>query len=178
LVTEFPPGSGPKAGNFPRRNRIISGLSVGTLVTEAALQSGSLITARLAAEQGREVFAIPGSIHNPLARGCHALIRDGAKLVETARDILEELADVLGPFPAERPIPREDVDGGRGGDGLDGDYLGLLDAMGRDPVAPDELIRRTELPANSIASMLLLLELRGYVSSLPGGRYCRTAASP
>jgi len=175
LVTEFSPGSTPKGENFPRRNRIISGLSVGTLVTEAALRSGSLITARFAMEQGREVFAMPGSIHNPLARGCHALIRDGAKLVETAQDVLEELVESLGPFlTAEIPPTTESTEGRAR---LDPEYRRLLDAMGHDPVAPDELIRRTELPAQSISSMLLLLELEGYVSSCPGGRYCRTQSS-
>lgn len=175
LVTEFPPGSGPRGENFPRRNRIISGLSLGTLVTEAALRSGSLITARYAVEQGREVFAIPGSIHNPLARGCHALIRDGAKLVETAQHVLEELVSVLGPFTetAQASVGN----GTRGKDGLDADYRRLLDAMGHDPVAQDELIRRTSFPAQNVSSMLLLLELEGYVSSHPGGRYCRTVGS-
>jgi DNA processing protein len=175
LVTEFPPGSSAVGRNFPRRNRIISALSLGTLVTEAALRSGSLITARFAAEQGREVFAIPGSIHNPLARGCHALIRDGAKLVETAADILEELAPLLGPFAEETP---DRVEQGNGGPSrLDAEYLRLLESMGHDPVAPDELIRRTGMPAESVSSMLLLLELEGYVSSYPGGRYCRSKAS-
>ena len=173
LVTELPPGCGPRGENFPRRNRIISGLSVGTLVTEAALRSGSLITARYANEQGREVFAVPGSIHNPLTRGCHALIRDGAKLVETAQDILEELVPLLNSLTA--PAPAFDAVKAQTGDrpGLDADYQSLLAAMGHDPVSPDELIRRTGLPANGIASMLLLLELEGHVSSYPGGRYCR-----
>ncbi|WP_133511205.1 DNA-processing protein DprA [Candidatus Thiosymbion oneisti] len=172
LVTEYPPGTAPVGRNFPRRNRMISGLSLGTLVTEAALKSGSLITARYAVEQGREVFAIPGSIHNPLARGCHALIRDGAKLVESAADILEELAPLLGPLTAETTEP----DGSGSGDpgDLDADYLRLLENLGHDPVSPDDLIRRTGLPAQDIASMLLLLELKGYVSSCPGGRYCRS----
>ncbi|MCG6863279.1 MAG: DNA-processing protein DprA [Chromatiaceae bacterium] len=173
LVTEYPPGSAPIGRNFPRRNRIISGLSLGTLVTEAALKSGSLITARYAIEQGREVFAIPGSIHNPLARGCHALIRDGAKLVESAADILEELGPLLGSLAVE--ATEKTGNGTRNLDGLDAEYLLLLENLGHDPVAPDDLIRRTGLPAQSIASMLLLLELEGYVSSSPGGRYCRRA---
>jgi DNA processing protein len=176
LVTEFPPGSEPRAENFPRRNRIISGLCVGTLVTEAALRSGSLITARYAGEQGREVFAVPGSIHNPLARGCHALIRDGAKLVETAHDILEELAPQLGALLATTSLPAADGTAAAA-PGLDVGYRDLLDAIGHDPVAPDELIRRTGLPANDVASMLLLLELEGHVSSYPGGRYCRAKPS-
>ncbi|MEA3274579.1 MAG: DNA-processing protein DprA [Pseudomonadota bacterium] len=174
LVTEFPPESAAVGRNFPRRNRIISGLSLGTLVTEAALKSGSLITARYAGEQGREVFAIPGSIHNPLARGCHALIKDGAKLVETAQDILEELAPLLGSFIAEAAELAGADAQSAGAQGLDAEYLLLLDAMGYDPVSADELIRRTSLAAESIASMLLLLELEGYVSSYPGGRYCRS----
>ncbi|WP_089728655.1 DNA-processing protein DprA [Candidatus Thiosymbion oneisti] len=172
LVTEYPPGTAPIGRNFPRRNRMISGLSLGTLVTEAALKSGSLITARYAVEQGREVFAIPGSIHNPLARGCHALIRDGAKLVESAADILEELAPLLGPLTAETTEPDRNGSGDPGD--LDADYLRLLENLGHDPVSPDDLIRRTGLPAQDIASMLLLLELKGYVSSCPGGRYCRS----
>jgi DNA processing protein len=175
LVSELPPDSPARAEHFPRRNRIISGLSLGTLVTEAALGSGSLITARLASEQGREVFAMPGSIHNPLARGCHALIRDGARLVECAQDILAELA------PALRTAAAPAAGCAQGGSGaapvaagapqLDGDYRRLFTAMGHDPVAVDDLIRRTGLPADSVASMLLLLELQGRVSSYPGGRY-------
>jgi DNA processing protein len=175
LVSEFPPGVGPRAENFPRRNRIISALSLGVLVTEAALRSGSLITARFALEQGREVFAIPGSIHNPLARGCHALIRDGAKLVETAQDILEELAPALRPLLRLPGEPAKADGEGIGADtALDPDYRALLDAMGHDPVSADVLVHRTGIPADGISSMLLLLELEGYVSSHPGGRFCRS----
>jgi DNA processing protein len=174
LVTEFPPGVEPRAEHFPRRNRIISALSLGTLVTEAALRSGSLITARYAGEQGREVFAVPGSIHNPLARGCHALIKDGAKLVETAGDILEELAPVLRPFTQPSPGQPAGEDPGDGSEAtLDEDYRSLLAAMGHDPVATDVLVRRTGIAAKDVSSMLLLLELEGYVSSQPGGRYSR-----
>jgi DNA processing protein len=176
LVTEFPPGVGPKGENFPRRNRIISALSVGTLVTEAALRSGSLITARYALEQGREVFAVPGSIHNPLARGCHALIRDGAKLVETARDILEELAPALGAYTRQTGGGEPAGAGAGDAGGLldDQDYRTLLEAMGYDPVSADTLVHRTGFAANGVSSMLLLLELEGYVSSQPGGRFFRT----
>jgi DNA processing protein len=173
----------PRGENFPRRNRIISALSIGTLVTEAALRSGSLITARFAAEQGKEVFAVPGSIHNPLARGCHALIREGAKLVESAQDVLEELAPLLRPFtlrttPAAANAPPRPGESGPNGpeSALDADYRRLLDAMGHDPVSPDALTQRTGIAANGISSMLLLLELQGYVSSHPGGRYSRTRA--
>jgi DNA processing protein len=198
LVTELPPGTGPHASHFPRRNRLISGLSLGTLVVEAAPNSGSLITARYAAEQGREVFAIPGSIHNPLARGCHALIRQGAKLVDGADQILEELSAQLGPFMTEsaaamRPpdAPSSDVSvasdqtagqpaGQPAGqtanrpaepDDLDPDYRRLLGCIGHDPLAPDELIARSGLSAQTVSSMLLLLELQGRVISHPGGRY-------
>jgi DNA processing protein len=173
LVTEYAPGSKALGSNFPRRNRIISGLSLGALVTEAALKSGSLITARYAVEQGREVFAIPGSIHNPLARGCHSLIRDGAKLVETAGDILEELAPLLDSLSRDRAQPSRA--GAPPAPGRDAEYRVLLDALGHDPLSADELIRRTDLPAETVASMLLLLELEGSVSSCPGGRYCRSA---
>lgn len=173
LVSEFPPGVQARAENFPRRNRIISGLSVGTLVVEAALRSGSLITARLALEQGREVFAIPGSIHNPQARGCHGLIRQGAKLVESAQDIIEELGALLGGLEAAHPPvgvnqypTSERLE--------DPEYQSLLKALGYDPVSIDELIARSGLTAEAVSSMLLLLELDGHVSSAPGGRYSRT----
>ncbi|PVV13316.1 MAG: DNA protecting protein DprA [gamma proteobacterium symbiont of Ctena orbiculata] len=171
LITEFPPGIPAKAENFPRRNRIISGLALGTLVVEATLQSGSLITARLSSEQGREVFAIPGSIHNPQARGCHALIRQGAKLVESAQDIIEELGSLFATLdtrgePGTARQTALDFE-------ADADYQLLDQALGYDPVSVDELIARTGLTAEAVSSMLLLLELEGHVSSAPGGYYCR-----
>ncbi len=168
LATEFPIGTGPRPENFPRRNRIISGLSLGTLVVEAAIRSGSLTTARHAVEQGREVFAIPGSIHNPLARGCHALIRQGAKLVETAADILEELG-VRIETAAEntRPRPPEPCM-------LSPDQLQLLDYMKFDTITVDQLVTRSGLTAAAVSSMLLILELDGRVVSQAGGRYART----
>jgi DNA processing protein len=172
LVSEFAPGEGPRARNFPRRNRIIAGLSLGTLVTEAAPRSGSLITARAAAEQGREVFAVPGSIRNPLARGCHALIRDGAHLVEEPAQILAELVPRLRAVLDSPPASTAPA-GPTAGLDLDPDYRRLLDALGFDPTAPDELIRRTGLSAQAVSSMLLVLELEGHVASVPGGRYCR-----
>ncbi len=172
LITEFLPGTPAKPGHFPRRNRLISGLSLGTLVVEAAKQSGSLITARLAAEQGREVFAIPGSIHNPLARGCHDLIRQGAKLVESARDVVEELGPLLGHMQLpHQPEQKRDADES---ESWDQDYRRLLDCLGFDSAPMDLLIQRSGLTADAVSSMLLLLELEGYVSSAPGGRYCLT----
>lgn len=171
LVSEFPPGTPALAGNFPRRNRLISGLSLGVLVVEAALQSGSLITARLAAGQGREVFAIPGSIHNPLARGCHRLLRDGAKLVESANDVLEEIAPLLAEVSnsvdtTSRDQPAESADMES-----DPDYQQLLAAMDFDAVRVDQLIERTGLAAEAVSSMLLILELQGRVALTPGGSY-------
>lgn len=174
IITESPVGTVPHKGLFPRRNRIISGLAIGTLVVEAAKESGSLITARLAMEQGREVFAIPGSIHNPLARGCHSLIRQGAKLVETADDILEELAMLVNLNPSRHttapnqgaiPSLIEDT-------ALDASYRQLLDSMEYEPVSIDELVERSRLKAADIASMLLILELQGVVVS-QAGRYAR-----
>ena len=155
VISEYPLGTPPLAAHFPQRNRIIAGLSQGTLVVEAAVRSGSLITARLAAEQGREVFAIPGSIHAPQARGCHALIRQGAKLVESAQDILEDLrlaepAVMVG----QDPVGGEDS---------------LLDAMGFDPVGLDALQARTGLDTATLQARLLELELEGRVDRLPGG---------
>jgi DNA processing protein len=164
LVSEFPMGTPPQAGNFPRRNRIISGLSVGVLVVEAALRSGSLITARMALEQGREVFAIPGSLYNPLARGCNALLKQGAKLVETVADILEELGgfhSAAQPTTEAAQPPAE----------LDEDCQRLLKSIAYDPTSVDTLIAATGSTPQSISSMLLLLELQGYVTSANGGYY-------
>jgi DNA processing protein len=176
IVSEFMLGTSPKAENFPRRNRIISGLSLGTLVVEAALQSGSLITARLAMEQAREVFAIPGSIHNPMVKGCHKLIREGAKLVETADDILEE----LGPLAlaqtefagAENKLSQQDANIEK----HDEEYQLLLDKLGYDPISIDVLVERSGLTAEAVSSMLLLLELEDQVESFSGGRYARKRA--
>jgi len=170
LISEHLPGTPPLPQNFPRRNRIIAGLALGTLVVEAALKSGSLITARLAAEIGREVFAIPGSIHNPMARGCHALIRDGAKLVESGEHIAEELASqlALGPeterlqVPANAQVLQ-----------IDPEHQEVLAAMGHDPVSTDQLVDRTRFSAAEISSMLLLLELQGVVLSETGGLFTR-----
>lgn len=170
LVSEFFTGTPPRADNFPLRNRVISGMSLGVLVVEAALQSGSRITARLAAEQGREVFAIPGSIHSPLARGCHALIRQGAKLVETAQDILEELeplARVAIESNAPRvPPPQRD---------LEPRLAELLESIGYDPMTVDALVERSGLTADVVSSMLLQLELLGLIAVGAGGNYSRTA---
>ena len=172
LVSGFPPGTPVRRHHFPLRNRIISGLSLGTLVVEAAKRSGSLITARQAAEQGREVFAIPGSIHNPLARGCHALIRQGAKLVESAQDVIEELGPLLSHL-CGTPLPEVAPPSGYPPE-WDTEYRRLLAGMGFEPLSIDLLIQRTGLTAESVSSMLLLLELEGYVSPSPGGRYCLT----
>jgi DNA processing protein len=174
LVSEFPPGTAGKPEHFPRRNRIISGLSLGTLVIEASLNSGSLITARLAAEQGREVFALPGSIHSPLARGCHKLIRDGAKLVETAADVLEDMRGV-GAALAEglrRRIDAPDRGAPASAQSADPDYMRLLAALEGQPRALDELVAHTQLPAAALSSMLLVLELDGAVVA-ENGRYAR-----
>lgn len=171
LVSELPIGTSAMAENFPRRNRLISGLALGVLVVEAATQSGSLITARQALDQGREVFAIPGSIHNPLAKGCHALIRQGmAKLVETAADILEELGSLAAFGADQSAVP---ASAATAPNGLDDDYRQLLVAMGDGPAGVDLLVERCGLTAEAVSSMLLILELEGYVAAVPGGLYCR-----
>jgi DNA processing protein len=171
LVSEFPTGTAPRPENFPRRNRIITGLSLGVLVVEAAVRSGSLISARCAAEQGREVFAIPGSIHNPLARGCHGLIRQGAKLVETAQDIIDELGALA--MASQLPeIPREEHTGDTLPN-LDSDYMQLLDNIGYDPTSVDVLVKTSGLTAAEVSSMLLQLEMNGFLASNPGGMYIR-----
>jgi DNA processing protein len=156
LISEFPLGTPPLAANFPRRNRIISGLSQGCLVVEASVQSGSLITARMALEQGREVFAIPGSIHSPQSRGCHALIKQGAKLVENARDILEELGCASGPVSADTAPEHP-----------------LFAHLSFDPVDLESLAQRSGLTIAELSAILLQLELDGFIASLPGGLYQR-----
>jgi DNA processing protein len=170
LLSEFPLGSGPIAHNFPRRNRLISGLARGCLVVEAALASGSLITARAALDQGREVFAIPGSIHSPLSKGCHSLIKSGAKLVESADDVLTE----LGGF---RPSGYASTTAAGPGAPARGD-AGLLTHMGHDPVDVDSLCLRAGLSAEQVSSELLRLELDGQVAALPGGLYQRLEKGP
>jgi DNA processing protein len=166
IISEFPIGTPPLNANFPKRNRIISGLSVGTLVVEAALKSGSLITARLASEQGKDVFAIPGSIHSPQSRGCHYLIKQGAKLVETAQDVMEELRI---PFPSITPMLDNDDEP------VEGDSS-FLSALGFDIVSLDALQARTGLPTPELQAKLLELELDGFVTRLPGGLFQRMAA--
>ena len=164
IVSEYPLGTAPLAHNFPRRNRLIAGLAKGVLVVEAALKSGSLITARLAIDCGREVFAIPGSIHSPVARGCHQLIRDGAKLVESAEDILEELR--LDTCRTAAPVvPTMGLD--------DDENAPVIASLGHDPVDMDTLVQRTSLTPEALYAILLTLELEGRVSRLPGGRFQR-----
>ena len=178
LITELPLGTGPQRANFPRRNRLIAGLTGGVLVVEAARRSGSLITARLAAESGREVFAIPGSIHSPLARGCHQLIRDGARLVESADDILSELRpDFLRDAARFRPIP---IIGRLAESGnhtqvkaIPDAAAQLLEQLGWDPVSYDSLTHTMPADAGTIDEMLLILELAGYLERLPDGRLRR-----
>ncbi len=176
LVSEYPLGSEPRRAYFPERNRLISGLALGTLVVEAARQSGSLITARLAAEQGREVFAIPGSIHNPLSRGCHRLIRDGAKLVETADDVFSELGPLASHALAQLEAPAPDS-GGNHVRRDDEEYVKLRELLGHDPVDIDTLVRLSGLTIEQVSSMLLILELDGSVEKLPGGLFALLAPS-
>lgn len=177
VVSEYPPGTGPRSGQFPARNRIIAGLALGTLVVEAAHRSGALITARLASEAGREVFAIPGSIHNPMARGCHRLIRDGATLVEQPGDVLDGVATLsvgLAGALQRRLADAEQVAAGpaAGAGGSDPDYQTLWTALGHDPTPMDSLVERTGLTAAALSSMLLLMELEGRVV-VEHGRYAR-----
>lgn len=166
LVTEFPPGTPPRRNQFPQRNRIISGLSLGVLIVEAGLRSGSLITARHSGNYGREVFAVPGSIHNPLSKGCHQLIQQGAKLVETAADIIAELGSLAGAlesFPQHVAVQSSRTSH------IDPDYAKLLKTMGFEPVSINRLVKRSGLTAEQLSSMLLILELEGRVHSSPGG---------
>lgn len=196
LVSEFPPGTGARREHFPSRNRIISGLSLGVLVIEAGLNSGSLITARLGSDQGREVFALPGSIHNPMSKGCHRLIRDGVRLVETADEILEgirpmagELANRLIARLSEHEAPPVDKAGSKpkvargrhtngaspasGTQQIDPDYQRLLGELGFDPKPVDRLVEQSGLTAREVSAMLLMLELKGVVEAHPGGAFSR-----
>ena len=177
VITERASGTPPLPENFPRRNRLISGLSLGVLVVEASLRSGSLITARLAADEGREVFAVPGSVDSPLSRGCHSLIRDGAKLVESVADVLDEIAYPGGPA-APHAVRRPEAAEGSGGPAgtLGAPEQGVLDAVGHDPITLDQLVDSTRMPASRLAATLLALEIDGWVEALPGGRYVRTSA--
>lgn len=167
LVSEYPLGTPPLPANFPRRNRIIAALSEGTVVVEATLRSGSLITARLAAEQGKEVFAIPGSIHSPQARGCHSLLKQGAKLVETAQDVLEELS--IAPAAGARTSDEPVVEGIREDE--------VLAALGFDPVSLDALVARTGIAPSVLQARLLEHELAGAVARLPGGLFQRVGSA-
>jgi DNA processing protein len=163
LVSEFPLGTGPASGNFPRRNRIIAGMAHGILVVEAAVRSGSLITAQLAADYGRDVFALPGSIDAPLARGCHELLRRGAKLVESAADILDEFAPLAPPVATVRPHIKTQS----------APTDPLLTALGHDPVHPDILAAHLDWPTHELNARLVVLELTGELLRLPDGRVQR-----
>jgi len=176
LVSEFPVGTAPRAEHFPRRNRIISGLALGVLVVEAARRSGSLITARHALEQGREVFAVPGSIRNPLASGCHALIRDGATLTETFDDVLAQLGPQLAPELGIGSVPGAGTPGAAPQAArapADAHARTLLECIGYDPVSVDVLVARSGLTASRVCSILLALELQGHVRAEPGGVFVR-----
>jgi DNA processing protein len=168
LVSEFPLGGPPRRENFPQRNRLISGLSLGTLVVEAARRSGSLITARLAGEQGREVFALPGSIHNALSRGCHQLIKQGAKLVESADDIVSELGSLTGHL-MQNTVDQENEE--PKSIEHDPDYEILLNSMSYDPASADDLAENSGLTIDQVSSMLLILELEEKIEALTGGKY-------
>ena len=176
LISEFPLGTPPRRENFPQRNRIIAALGLGTLVVEAARRSGSLITARLAGDQNRELFAVPGSIHNPLSRGCHELIRQGAKLTETVADILSEL-NFSGFSRSGRSASSGLGSAAELEAGMDKEHKILLDALGFDPADLDTLVVRTGFKAEAVSSMMLILELEGHVQAAPGGRYSRVVRS-
>lgn len=181
IVSEFPLGTSALPAHFPQRNRLIAGLALGTLVIEASLQSGSLITARMAGEMGREVFALPGSIHTPLSRGCHKLIREGARLTETAQEIIEALApgaQALGAELRARLDPGSPATPAIPARTDDPDYAHLLAALGEAPLGLDELAARTGLKPAELSSMLLLLELEGSVAPAVNGRWQRLFASP
>ncbi len=172
IISEYPLGTQPQPGFFPRRNRIISALSFGSLIVEAALNSGSLITAQYALEQGKEVFAIPGSIHNPLAKGCHKLIKQGAKLVETAEDIFNELSPFLiKPLPASNPCPESKLASVSKNDNNDPEYLQILQYLESDFLSVDTLVNLSGFSAQKVSSILLMLEMQDKVISSPGGHY-------
>jgi len=183
LVSELPPGTPARRAHFPSRNRIISGLSLGVLVIEAGLRSGTLITARLAAGQGRDVFALPGSIHNPLAKGCHRLIREGARLVESVDDILQELAPLAGQLASRlqgeltaatsSDNPSLELSPAGPQFELDSEYRRLWSCLGHDPKPVDSIIEQSGLTARAVSAMLLMLELRGMVEAHPGGAFSR-----
>lgn len=196
LISEFPPGTAARREHFPTRNRIISGLSLGVLVIEAGLNSGSLITARLGSDQGRDVFALPGSIHNPMAKGCHRLIRDGARLVETVDEIVEGITPLAGDLAGllqtrlcggearsvDNPPPgpkmassrqADDAAEGPSAEHLDPEYQRLWDKLGFDPKPVDRLVEQCGLTAREVSAMLLMLELKGAVESHPGGAFSR-----
>ena len=184
VVSAFPLGTAPRREHFPQRNALIAGISLGTLVVEAARRSGSLITARLACDLGRELFAIPGSIHNPLSRGCHELIRQGAKLTETAHDILSELnfSAFFAHVETAAGAATSDAAVAAAGDrspasGMDKEHKILLDALGFDPADLDVLVVRTGFKPEAVSSMMLILELEGHVQAAPGGRYSRVVRS-